>query len=46
MSRAVRAPLTTQSASAPRAVAVSPKTGDAYVTNGYLGKQSVWVMSD
>jgi hypothetical protein len=44
MSRAVRAPSTTQSASA--AVAVSPKTGDAYVANGYLNNQTVWVMSD
>jgi DNA-binding beta-propeller fold protein YncE len=30
----------------PGAVAVSPKTGDAFVANGYLNNQSVWVMSD
>ena len=30
----------------PESVAVSPKTGDAYVTNGYFNNQSVWVMSD
>jgi DNA-binding beta-propeller fold protein YncE len=29
----------------PNAVAVSPRTGDVYVTNSILGRPAVWVIS-